>query len=138
MPLTVEERESIYQERKWVDASQLKWSYNSGAGREELTADVVLPTGELLTLRGWARKRFGFALFYRRTELIRRFDFSPTEAPDGNKLSGPHKQPCPEKKSPRWSYPVNDIPADNREKALLAFLKECNISIRGAYQISLF
>lgn len=138
MEISIEERERIYNEDKIVRAEELTWR-QSKEGSLKLQANVLRANGEEISLRGTcSKKRYSFALLYKNSILIRKWDFRRHTDPKGNVFPGPHKQPRPDKQSERWAYSVEDIPTNNIDKALLAFLKECNIEIRGSRQITIF
>lgn len=48
-----------------------------------------------------------------------------------------HKHPEEDKESRRWAYPITDVPINDVDQALLAFLKEANIRVEGQYQYHL-
>jgi hypothetical protein len=133
--LEIKEREIIYQERKLVRAEDLVWRRPRDSPNTRITellqAPVLRPDGEELLLRGWHRTRFGFSLMRHRTVPIRLWNFHNHRNPDGALVRGPHKQPCHDRQYEKWAYPVSDIPVHNRDVALQAFLKECNIHMIG-------
>ena len=131
--LSYEEREYIYGLEKYVIGDTLEWEYVNG--RDRITAPVFLPDGEELTLRATRGPRsFSFALHYRRNQLIRRWDFTRHTNPDGTTFNGPHKHYWTPEHGEDYAYEVTDIPLDNINHALLAFLEECRIRIEGYYQ----
>lgn len=137
--LSFEEREYIYQQEKVVPGDSLVWEVTNGS--ERLVAPVFLQDGEELVLRGTKGvRRFSFALHYRKNQLIRRWDFKRHNNPDGTTFENgtPHKHRWTPEYGEDSAYAVNDIPLDNINHALIAFLKECNIKIEGEYQPILF
>lgn len=133
--LSEEEREEMYKAPKTVPGEALEWQWDNGAMR--IIAPVFLPNGEELILYGTKRNKFSFALKYRKTQLIRRWDFKTHNNPDGRRISGPHKHKWTYNYGEQLAYEVFDVPLDDLNEALFAFLKECNITIEGAYQMVL-
>lgn len=133
--LSEEEREYIYNEPKTVPGEALEWRYYNGAWR--IVAPVYLPNGDELVLYVTRRRKYSFALKYRKTQLIRRWDFRAHTNPDGRKITGPHKHKWTVNHNEDFAYEVHDIPIDNINEALFAFFRECNITIEGALQLVL-
>lgn len=130
--ITEEEREAIYTEEKTVSVEFLGWDWSRKAYR--INAPVLRPNGEELTLLATRRRTFSFALLYNKT-LIRQWDFRIHNNPGGRKIVGPHKHKWTLKYGREEAYEVDDVPTDDPNEALLAFLKECNIRIEGDYQL---
>lgn len=126
--LSEEEREIIYLEEKRVYSDSLRWF--SAKGFLRIEAPVVRPNGEELTLHATWRGRYSFILIARNNQKIRQWDFKayPSKPPHKHKWT-PHGEIL---------YPVDDIPMDNADRALHAFLKECNINIEGEFQQNVF
>lgn len=132
-----DEREYIYGLEKIVLGDTLEWQFING--RYRIIAPVFLSNGEELTLRATrGKRRFSFALHYRRNQLIRRWDFLRHTNPDGTVINGPHKHYWTPEHGDDNAYEVYDVPTDNVDDALLAFLEECKIKIEGSYQPALF
>ncbi|HBX22618.1 MAG TPA: hypothetical protein DEF34_03120 [Desulfotomaculum sp.] len=137
--ISSEEREYIYQQEKYTLGETLVWQTISGSDR--IIAPVFLESGEELTLRATkSPRRFSFALHYRRNQLIRRWDCKRHTNPDGTVFADgtPHKHYWTPEYGDDFAYEVDDIPLDNFNHALMAFLKECNIRIEGNFQLVLF
>ena len=61
------------------------------------------------------------------------------QAPNGYIFNGePHKHKWTETYGDEWAYRVDDVPINDVEVALHAFLEECNITVTGNTQLSLF
>jgi len=129
--ISIEERERLYRIKKYVDGALLTWGYDNGAFR--ISASVVCETGEELTLRATYNFKYSFCLLYGGT-IIRYWDFSKHPNPDKTIIQGGHKHPIATESSDAWAYPVDDVPLDDVNESLLAFLKECNIVLEGGYQ----
>jgi len=138
MLITIEEREKIYTEPKFVLGKELIWRRKEGEGSAKLNVKVFRHNGEELSLRGTLRHRYSFALLYKGIIVIRQWDTARHRDPADVIFTGPHKHPRKDKGSIAWAYYVDDIPTDNVKKALHAFLKECNITVKGEYQPALF
>ena len=135
--LTHEEREHIYVLEKIVPGETLIWQYENG--RSKIIAPVFLLNGGELTLRAIRGNRsYSFALHYAQNQLIRRWDSQRHTNPDGTVLTCPHKHYWTKEHGDGYAYEVKDIPKDNVNKALLAFLKECKITIEGNFHPILF
>lgn len=132
--LSENERDEIYAEEKIVYGESLQWKYTNGSYR--LKAAVIRQNGEELSLYGTlGQKRYSFALNYRKTLLIRRWDYCVHTNPDGTVMIGPHKHKWTDNYADNYAYQVDDVPIDSLNEGLLAFLEECNISIEGQYQM---
>lgn len=137
------ERDQIYAEPKEIDADTITWEMR-GQGRFYLKAPVRRSNGEEMTIRAYfnsSTEKYSFALLYRGTILIRRWDFHYHENPgqNGEKFRWePHKHKWTQDFGEELAYPVADVPTNDVEKALYAFLKECNIKIVGPIQNGLF
>jgi hypothetical protein len=128
--LTVEERDNLYRQPKIAYADTFIWQYSFGAQR--IVAPVFLDSGEELQLRAtWGKQRYSFALLTRRKELIRRWDFNRHKTPDGQRIKEPHKHYWTPEYGENLAYTVDDIPVDDVNSALFAFLEECNIAVEG-------
>lgn len=136
------ERDEIYYEPKEVDSDTLVWEPRGKKDRFYLKAPIRRANGEELYLRAYySQDRYSFALLYRGTILIRRWDFERHQNPDpeGHIFDcAPHKHKWTEEYGDEWAYAVEDVPTNDVEKALQAFLKECNIVVIGPTQQSLF
>lgn len=131
------ELERLYEAPKIVDGRALSWEWDNDSGAYRLEAPVLCPAeGVELTLRGVRRKRFSFSLWYKRTILIRRWDYKHFR--EGGKLryGVGHKHPEPGRASAKTRYAVSDIPTDDPDEALMAFLRECRITVEGPQQIT--
>lgn len=132
--LSQEEREVLYKAKKTVLGETLTWE--PGEGSWKLAAPVFLDTGEELTIYGVkSPRKFGFALCTKRKELIRRWDFRKHTNPGGEVLTGPHKHYWTPEFSEQMAYAVDDVPTNDFNDALFAFLAECNIQVEGSYSI---
>lgn len=133
--LSEKEREQIYTEEKIIYGNTIEWRFKDGSLK--LKVPVLRPNGEELTLFGvyGRRGQISFSLNYRKTVLIRRFDHRIHTNPDGRKILGPHKHKWTESHGDNIAYEVNDIPVERLDDALQAFLKECNITVEGPYQM---
>lgn len=121
------ELEALYVTDKYVN--DLNWRAMA-PGRYRLEADVFTDT-ETLRLSGnysqnsVKKPGYSFSLLHQNCLTVRRWDFGPHHG----KKSYSHKH-----KENYESYPVDDISLENVNQALLDFLKECNIDLRGQYQ----
>ncbi|WP_061212614.1 DUF6978 family protein [Syntrophomonas wolfei] len=136
------ERDEIYGEPKEIDGDTIIWESRGNKDRFYLKVPVRRANGEEMHLRAYyGARRYSFALLYRGTILIRRWDFERHEnpGPDGSIFNGvPHKHKWTEEYGDEWAYTVDDVPVNDVELALKAFLTECNISVIGPTQQSLF
>lgn len=131
--LSEKERDEIYAEEKILFGELIQWKGINGSFR--LKVPVYRQNGEELTLyANYGKRRYSFALHHRKTLLIRRWDYCKHKNPDGTILKGPHKHKWTDDHADNFAYEVNDIPVDNLNEALEAFLKECNITVEGQYQ----
>ena len=130
--LSEEEANTIVEEQKgMVDEDVLRWSDNGGT----LTVKFHVQTtdGVVLSVRGWVNKKsknYGFALLFREKIPIRRWDMRKghKDPITRQKSSGPHKHfHNPDYEDSR-SYDTNDISTTDARDALIAFLRECNVS----------
>lgn len=133
---TVEELENLYSEEKTVRGEELVWKFIRNSYRLEAT--VLTAGGTELLLRATHHKAYSFVLLHRKTQLIRRWDTRRHRNPDGTIIVGPHKHKPTTSYGKDLAYNVDDVPQDNLEAGLLAFLKECNINVEGTYQHRLF
>ena len=142
MPLSIAEREHLYEVAKTVFADDLHWQavqpVRPDLARWRLRTAVFGPGGEFLSLRGsWtAGGRYSFALLHRDAELIRRWDYGGHTGPDDTHFEPGegHKHPRGDRLEHDWAYRVSDIPTNDVGEALARFLKECNITINDRQQ----
>jgi hypothetical protein len=139
--LTQDERNILYQQPKFVYIEDLVWQYSYGSDR--IVAPIFSASGEeILELRATkgSRGQYSFALLTRKKELIRRWDFRVHTNPGDQKTDKPHKHYWTPEYGENMTYDVLDIPTNDVNAALFAFLKECNIKIEGsgAYEQILF
>lgn len=127
-----EEAERLYKSPK-VLLGKIDWKALFEGLRQRIDLPVIVEgTGESLQLRGSVGTdgEFEFILTMRRTQLIRQWhSHNCHRNPGGEHVEGPHKH-YPTRKSPtgKHAYAVDDIPTDDLNQALIAFLEECNIT----------
>jgi len=100
---------------------------------ERIKMPVWTDTGETLQLRGSVTRGgdIQFSLVTG-TQVIRKWhSHAGHYNPDGELVDGPHKHyPTSEYPQAKCAYSTgDDIPTDNFEEALSAFLEECNIEL---------
>ena len=117
-----------------VIAANLVWRLDRRAYRLEATI-LAEESGELLKLRGYVgwRNR-SFALLYRNTP-IRKYTVHPLhiDHETGERTTEPHKHTWDEVNQDRKVYLPDDIRTGDANRELIDFLRECNITLRGAY-----
>lgn len=137
MELPSQERDKLYSVRKTVEGGQLEWKYVNNAYR--LEADVfvegqTLPKAMLKVKGTLTERRYSFSLWYSNNQLIRRWDIKRHVNVDGTVICGPHKHRWTEEHGEKLVYLVNDVAENDVNQGLSDFLKECNISLVGAYR----
>lgn len=128
-------------------ASMIRWRPGNGEGVFIFQAKVLTEDGTGLDLSGYWKKigrhdrtRWGFALKYM-GHCIRTYDMaSKHKNPGGGWVRGPHKHRFSSSKIERYAYkPDPPISETDANEALLDFLKEGNIELRGVgYQACMF
>jgi hypothetical protein len=139
--LSESEREAMYIEPKEVIAETIVWEPKANGKRFYLKVPIRRQNGEELTLRAYySQQRYSFALLYRGSILIRRWDFEYHQNPGKSEVfkGVPHKHKWAEDYGDEFVYQVYDVPMNDVEQALTAFLEECNISVIGTIQPSMF
>lgn len=86
-----------------------------------------------LVVKAWKRNNYGFALLYRGSKVVRRWDNSTHTNPDGKRVEGSHKHYWDEEHEDRFAYPVDDITINDVDEGFMDFLDECNIELNGSY-----
>ena len=122
-----------------VIAANLMWRFDRRAYRLEATM-LAEDSGELLKLRGYVGPRSrSFALLYRNTP-IRKYTVHHMhiDHETGEKTSEPHKHTWDEINKDRKTYLPDDIRIGDANRELIDFLRECNITLRGAYSDETF
>ena len=117
-----------------VIAANLMWMSDHRAYRLEATV-LAEESGELLKLRGYVgRSNRSFVLLYRNTP-IRKYTvhWLHIDYETGEKTAEPHKHTWDEINQDRKVYLPDDIRIGNANHELIDFLRECNITLRGAY-----
>jgi hypothetical protein len=135
--VTQEEADRIYRAKKYIADDSLSWKVESsqnGEIRAYIKATVLTDDGIELELRGTKGSRHSFSLLYKKSVVIRQFDFKHYyETENGERITIPHKHFWDGVDNDK-KYAVNDVDINNVNKALFDFLKECNIEFNGAYQ----
>ncbi len=137
---TIEElTERLYKVPKYIPAKVGRRHLHRGAVTR-VDEPVWAVSGESLRLRGSIARdgRITLSLTFRRTQPIRKWHSHDDHYnPDGELVPGPHKHyPTNEFPQANYAYPTGDeIPGDDFDSALLAFLDECNIKLISPYQI---
>lgn len=136
---TIEElAERLYRVPKYIPARIGRRYLHRGAVTR-IDAPVFAESGESLQLRG-SMARDGMielSLTFRRTQPVRKWHtHDDHHNPDCKLVSGPHKHyPTNEFPSAKYAYSTGDeIPTEDFNSALLAFLEECNIEFLYPYQ----
>ncbi len=140
--LSKDEADAIYRSPKIVvsEGNAVSWDAVRGPS-QKIFVDVITEDGMELEVRGsysWkGSKRYSFALLFRKTIPIRRWDDKKGH-PDkcsGMILRGPHKHYYHPDFGDSCAKEVSDIRLGDVNGAFLDFLKECNISLGDtAYQ----
>lgn len=122
-------------------ASRVRWHAN-GPDVLRFRATVLTADGTGLELSGYLRRngrcgtRWGFALKYL-GHLVRSYDMALYHRNPGEcgKVRGPHKHKFSSSRIPRYAYKPNpSISESDPNSALMDFLKEAHIELRGEYQ----
>jgi hypothetical protein len=133
--LTKEYADKIYNSSKQVVEDLVSWRNISGK-TQKIFIDVITDDGLELEVRGsysWSspKKRYSFALLYKKCIPIRRWDDRIGHIDRCSKLvmKGPHKHYYRPGFADTCSYETSDIRAGDVNGALMDFLAECNISM---------
>jgi len=136
MTITKADAEAIVAEPK-VITQNLAWrQMRSRARRYRLDAAVLIPgRDELARLSASVnRDNFGFALLYANQPIRKAHIHFQHRNPDGEHITGPHKHTWDETFEDEWAYVPTEIDWTDANRALLTFLKECNIEFKGTYK----
>lgn len=131
--LSKEQADDIYESHKSVMNDVISWEEIEGSS-QKIFIDVVTEDGLELRVSGWYRwkgtKRYGFALLYKRSIPIRRWDDTKGHPCPctGTHTTGPHKHYYHPDHGDSCIYHVNDIRQGDVNGALMDFLKECHIT----------
>lgn len=137
--------EQLFQIPKYT-ASRICWK-PTPSGSLIFQAKVLTVDGLGLDLFGYwnknvnhSRARWGFSLKYA-GHCIRSYDMSTYHKNPGErgKVKGPHKHRFSSSKIDRYAYkPDPPISEQDPNEALMDFLREANIELRGDYQYFMF
>jgi hypothetical protein len=137
--------EELFNAPKYT-ASRIAWKQTT-PNKYVFRASVLTEDGQGLDLVGvWQRSdrhgrtRWGFHLSYRGC-CVRTYDMAQYHKNPGGlgKVHGPHKHKFSSSRISRFAYkPDPPISEDNPNRALMDFLAEANIELRGEYQDMLF
>ena len=136
--VTEAEAKRILEETKVIGAN-LSWKSEGETFRLEAT--VLCPESEeILRLRGFVgRTNRSFVLLYKnlpiRKYTVHAFHRDPVTR---ERITEPHKHTWDDEWEDQRVYIPEDIRSGDPNHELLDFLKECNISLRGAYSSRLF
>ena len=122
-----------------VIAANLVWRFDRRSYRLEASV-LAEESGELLKLRGYVgRRNRSFVLLYRNTP-IRKYTVHHMhiDHETGEKTTKPHKHTWDEINQDRKVYLPDDIRIGDANHELIDFLRECNITLRGAYAYETF
>lgn len=134
--LSKDEADAIYRSPKIIvsEGNAISWDTVVGPS-QKIFVDVITENRTELKVQGWynwkGSKRYSFALIYRKTIPIRRWDDKKGH-PDkctGVVLNGPHKHYHHPDFGDSCAKEVSDIRLGDVNGAFLDFLKECNISL---------
>jgi hypothetical protein len=130
--------EAVLKEPK-VIAMNLAWQ---AQGRAYNLAATVLgtETGYTLSLRGYVgRRNHSFTLLFQNTPIRKWTVHDRHRDPVSKRIfREPHKHTWDDVWEDQRVYIPTDFPVGDPNRELLAFLKECNIELRGAYQTCAF
>lgn len=141
--LSTQDAEDLHKCKKWI-YDNIQWEPRGKSQYFEVV--VITQMGENLMLRGTKARKYSFALLYRNSKPIRKWDYKhigeERKNLDGTKILIPNN--CGHKH--KWDeitedvnniYIVDDIPIDNLQEAFFKFLKEENIEFKGYFQFPL-
>lgn len=133
--------EQLFKAPKYT-ASRISWKHKN-LYTHSFRASVLTEDGTGLELIGYiarnerhGRTTWGFTLTYR-GHCVRSYDMAKYHKNPGGqgKVHGAHKHKYSSSKINRFAYkPEPPICEDNPNAALMDFLKEANIELRGEYQ----
>jgi hypothetical protein len=138
--LSKDEADAIYESPKYVSDESISWGIMVNKA-QKIGFEVITEDNTKLRVSGWyswkGTKRYGFALLFKNSIPIRRWDDAPGH-PDpctNTVLMKPHKHYyCPEHDD-ACAYETEDIRLNDVNGALMDFLKECNILMgKATYQ----
>lgn len=133
-PMSREEGETLATIEKEIN-QDLKWE--ARGNNMTLTADVIAIDGTKLKMHAVFHKNFQesyrFSLVFRSEQVIKRWDVGDHHNPDCINIDGPHKHYWTREARDSFAYPTADIPLNDVNSALLAFMRECNIKLNGDY-----
>jgi len=141
--LSNQDAEDLHKCQKWIH-EDIVWERKGKSQYFEVV--VTTKMGEPLMLRGTNYRKYSFALLYRNSKPIRKWDYKHTGDErtnlDGVKILIPnnsgHKHKWDEITEDKNNiYVVKDIPIDNIQKALYKFMEEENIDFKGVIQFPL-
>ncbi len=136
--VTSAEANAIWSEPK-VIAVNLVWRRELRNFRLEATI-LATTTGRTLSLRGYiGRKNRSFALLFKNIP-IRKWTVHDRhrDAVSGQMVTQPHKHTWDDLHEDRATYLPTDMHVGDPNQELMDFLKECNITLRGAYRAETF
>ena len=136
--VTEAKAEELLAERK-VIAANMVWRFQQPSYKLEATV-LAEDSGETLKLRGTVgRKNRSFVLLYGDTP-IRKYTAHDRhrDRETGKPVKGPHKHLWDEVYESGRVYIPTDIRIGDANDELVDFLKECNITLRGAYMREAF
>jgi len=134
--LSKEEGDALYLAQKRVVDDLISWA-SKDEQHTDITIRVETEDGVPLTVRGWyaiqGSRRYGFALLFKKSTVIRRWDDKSGHLNPVNKqrVSGPHKHYCDPNFGDSPCYETDEIRSGDVDGALVDFLIECNISLDG-------
>jgi hypothetical protein len=127
-----DEIDRLYEMKKVIE-DDWEWE-NDGPGLKGEVTVYCLDSDAILTLKAWKRRNYGFSLLYKSSKVIRRWDDSIHENPNGQVIDGSHKHFWHPQYEDSKAYGVDNIDTDNVDNAFEDFLDECNIELQGSYQ----
>ena len=136
--VTAAEAQAILGESK-VIGMNLAWKADGKVFRLEATV-LSEDSGEILSLRGYVgRKNRSFALLYRNTP-VRKYTVHPRHRHPITRVvyTEPHKHTWDDIWEDELVYIPDDIRIGDPNIALMDFLAECNITLRGTYKSQSF